>query len=122
MQLLPLLLLLLFTFLSGSDTPVYQLRQTRTYAQPQETGILKVPYFVQDAADFAKQYPEGSNGRRRLEIKVEREHKHDLEQRCYSEKLYQKKMYHWDPKRAQGLNLQACKDLHHYYSKNRNAF
>jgi hypothetical protein len=62
-QLAPLLLLLLFTFLSGRSAPPYSLHRTREYRQEQATAAYEVPFFVKDAQQLQKQYPTGSRER-----------------------------------------------------------
>ncbi len=62
-QLLPLLLLLLFTFLSGRSQPTYSLQRTRDYASQLSTATYEVPFWVRDTAALAKDYPPGSRAR-----------------------------------------------------------
>lgn len=62
-QLLPLLLLLVFTFLSGRSQPTYSLQRTRDYASQLSTATYEVPFWVRDTAALAKDYPPGSHAR-----------------------------------------------------------
>lgn len=62
-QLLPLLLLLVFTFLSGRSQPPYSLHRTRQYASQLATSTYEVPFWAKDAAALAKDYPPGSRAR-----------------------------------------------------------
>ena len=62
-QLAPLLLLLLFTFMSGRSAPAYSLQRTREYRTQLATATYEVPFWVRDAAAVAKDYPLGSRER-----------------------------------------------------------
>lgn len=62
-QLAPLLLLLLFTFLQSRSQPPYSLNRTREYSQQFQTSTYSVPFWVRDAQQLHRDYPPGSRER-----------------------------------------------------------
>ena len=62
-QLAPLLLLLLFTFLQSRGQPPYSLHRTREYSQQFQTGTYGVAFWVRDAQQLHRDYPPGSRER-----------------------------------------------------------
>ncbi|KAL4430644.1 hypothetical protein ABPG75_005900 [Micractinium tetrahymenae] len=111
-QLLPLLLLLVFTFLSGRSQPPYSLQRTREYASQMSTATYEVPFWVKDTAALAKNYPAGSRERVRLEQQIESEYRGALQQQCYNERMLQQR-YHYYGRReeAKRMELKSCDEL-----------
>lgn len=62
-QLAPLLLLLLFTFMQSRSQPPYSLNRTREYNQQFQTGTYGVAFWVRDAQQLHRDYPPGSRER-----------------------------------------------------------
>ncbi|KAK9830407.1 hypothetical protein WJX72_011593 [[Myrmecia] bisecta] len=112
MHLLPVLLLLLFTFFSSPSDPVFSLDPTGDYRDAQTTRQFKVPYYVKNNAEFEKQHPHNSRERHRVEQEVEFLYKDRLEKRCYAERLNQQKLYRWGQKdRAKAMELNNCDEI-----------
>ncbi|PSC74428.1 T-complex 1 subunit beta [Micractinium conductrix] len=111
-QLAPLLLLLLFTFMSGRSAPAYSLQRTREYRTQLATATYEVPFWVRDAAAVAKDYPLGSRERVRLEQQVESDYRGALQQQCYNERMLQQR-YHYYGRReeARRMELKSCGEL-----------
>lgn len=63
LQLAPLLLLILITFVSRSSPPAYSLQKSRDYAVPMHSDRYNVPYFVASARSFETEYPVNSQQR-----------------------------------------------------------
>ena len=86
-QLLPLLLLFLFTFFNtGPPEAAYSLMQSSKYVHARATHYLEVPYYVKDPTLFERSYPPESPKRRFLEQSIATEYKTALEEMCYKEK------------------------------------
>lgn len=89
MQLLPVLVLVLLSMMSGLfiSEPVFSLTPSSKYPVPRETNNLKVPYYVKD--NFQTEY-QGSL--RRLEMAIEEEYVMNLRHSCQREKNYKDSM------------------------------
>jgi len=68
-QLLPILLLLLFTLFGGKSEAAFSLYRDGGYTQEQSTEKYSVPYWTK--GDFNRDYPARSNTLRRLEEDIE---------------------------------------------------
>jgi hypothetical protein len=71
-QLLPILLILGFTFFSGSQSPPYSLSQEASYRVEVTTSRLATPFYVRSMAELERAYPTNSAARYRLERQVSR--------------------------------------------------
>lgn len=111
-QLAPLLLLLLFTFLQSRSQPPYSLNRTREYSQQFQTSTYSVPFWVRDAQQLHRDYPPGSRERVRLEHQIESEYRGALQQQCYNERMLQQR-YHYYGRReeARRMELKSCDEL-----------
>eukprot|EP01026_Neomeris_dumetosa_P045806 TRINITY_DN3884_c0_g1_i16.p3 TRINITY_DN3884_c0_g1~~TRINITY_DN3884_c0_g1_i16.p3 ORF type:complete len:343 (+),score=33.67 TRINITY_DN3884_c0_g1_i16:2205-3233(+) len=88
LQILPILLLLVFTFLGDfRQEAVYSLRQSRNYSEKLSTEKRSIPFYVRNTDNFNKEYPVNSNSRRTVERQVEMYYKDNLENRCYQEQV-----------------------------------
>ncbi|GBP63666.1 DnaJ homolog subfamily B member 12 [Eumeta japonica] len=120
MQLLPVLVLVLLSMMSGffiSD-PVYSLAPSSKYPVPRETINLKVPYYVKE--NFHTDY-QGSL--RRLEMAVEEEYIVNLRHACQRERNYKDSMM-WKARNfgdnrqyqeAQRLKTPSCDKLQSFH-------
>jgi len=70
LNILPLVVLLLVTFMTNSPQPPAQLSPSRDYALPLATQHKGVPFYVRDEAAFNERFPASSIDRRRLEGQV----------------------------------------------------
>ncbi|XP_041968176.1 dnaJ homolog subfamily B member 14 [Aricia agestis] len=120
LQLLPVLVLVLLSMMSGFfiSEPVYSLQPTPKYPVPRETISLKVPYYVKE--NFHTDY-QGSL--RRLEMAIEEEYIASLRMACQRERNYRDSMA-WkarnfgDQKQhaeAQKLRMPSCEKLHNFH-------
>ncbi|XP_068625977.1 dnaJ homolog subfamily B member 14 [Battus philenor] len=116
-QLLPVLVLVLLSMMSGFfiSEPVFSLTPSSKYPVPRETVNLKVPYYVKE--NFHTDY-QGSL--RRLEMAIEEEYIVGLRHACQRERNYRDSMA-WkarnfgDTKQyaeAQRLRTPSCEKLH----------
>ncbi|KAG9288548.1 hypothetical protein G9A89_006044 [Geosiphon pyriformis] len=93
-QLLPLILLFLFSLSSNlfsttqDSTPAFSLEQIPPYTQARFTHSLQIPYFV-NPKDFMS-FEQNPRILRRYEDAVENKYVRQLQQRCNSEKILQK--------------------------------
>ncbi|EIE27752.1 DnaJ-domain-containing protein [Coccomyxa subellipsoidea C-169] len=109
---LPVVLLLLFTFLQMPGQPEYNLDKVAEYRSQVETARLGVPFFVKDAAAFQRSHPKGGRERARVENEVEALFKERLEQQCYAERVNQQRLYRWGQvERAKAFPLPHCEEL-----------
>jgi len=69
-RLLPLVLLLAFSFFSSAPAPVYSLYRDYTYRDKVVTVMHQIPFFVKSQTQFEKSYPDGTLGRRQVEDQV----------------------------------------------------
>ncbi|KAL6748921.1 DnaJ-like protein, partial [Haematococcus lacustris] len=98
-NMLPILLLVLFSFLSSTGRPAYSSIQDRkNYPEHMLTSRLEVPYFVKSSAEFERSHPYGSSARVRIERQVESEHYEKLQGRCQSERLRKHQLGMWGSK------------------------
>jgi len=86
LQLLPLLFVLLFAFLSGPSDPIFQFHRSRQYPVEMKTQALQIPYFVKSSFDakdlsFTKE----------VEDNVEETWTSHMKTQCYHEQLQQKR-------------------------------
>ncbi|GAB4818131.1 hypothetical protein N2152v2_005177 [Parachlorella kessleri] len=112
MQFAPLILLLLFSFLSRPSQPVYSLSKSRDFPHHFATATYEVPYYVADAQAFHKNYPPGSRERVRLEHGVEQEYREMLQHHCRAERMQQQRyQYYGYTAKAQAMELRHCQEL-----------
>ncbi|CAH0730741.1 unnamed protein product, partial [Brenthis ino] len=118
-QLLPVLVLVLLSMMSGFfiSEPIYSLSPTPKYPVPRETVNLKVPYYVKE--NFHTDY-QGSL--RRLEMAIEEEFIVGLRHACQRERNYRDSVawkarnfgesrHHAD---AQRLRMPSCEKLQQF--------
>ncbi|KAL6770549.1 hypothetical protein ACKKBF_B31715 [Auxenochlorella protothecoides x Auxenochlorella symbiontica] len=112
LQLAPLLLLLLVTFMSRPSAPVFSLHKTADYPVMLSTVRHEVPYYVPNLKAFEKEYPARSQPRARVEHHVESDYKEGLQQACYNERMMQQRYrYYGQKKKAEEMKLQSCAEL-----------
>lgn len=108
----PIVLFLLFTFLSSHSDPVFTLDRTGSFVYELQTSKLNVPFFVKSVPDLDKSYPSTSVYRLRLEREVEGAYQERLSQRCYKEQVEQRRLYQWGYlTQAKGMALPSCKEF-----------
>ncbi|KAG6463192.1 dnaJ homolog subfamily B member 12 [Manduca sexta] len=118
-QLLPVLVLVLLSMMSGFfiNEPVYSLTPSPKYPVPRETVNLKVPYYVKE--NFHTDY-QGSL--RRLEMTIEEEYILGLRHACQRERNYRDSMA-WKARNfgdsrqyaeAQKLRTPSCEKLQQF--------
>ncbi|KAL5996135.1 hypothetical protein ACLOJK_026208 [Asimina triloba] len=83
LQIIPVLIILLISFLSYSD-PEYTLQKTHAYQIPKVTDEYRVEYFVK-SSDFDEKFPQGSPSRKNLEYNVLKDYKGLLGRYCRME-------------------------------------
>mmetsp|Transcript_15417 Transcript_15417/g.33330 ORF Transcript_15417/g.33330 Transcript_15417/m.33330 type:complete len:165 (-) Transcript_15417:235-729(-) len=112
MQLLPLIMLFLFTFWRTDPEPIYSLRRTHDFAVERKTGRMDVPFYVKDSDTFDSQFGLKSEKRVRLEQSVEYEYRDQLSTNCQYERAQQKRLYRWGEKeKARKMKLPHCDEL-----------
>ncbi|KAJ9511236.1 hypothetical protein QJQ45_017174 [Haematococcus lacustris] len=112
-NMLPILLLVLFSFLSSTGRPAYSSIQDRkNYPEHMLTSRLEVPYFVKSSAEFERSHPYGSSARVRIERQVESEHYEKLQGRCQSERLRKHQLGMWGSKEeARKFAMPSCEEV-----------
>jgi len=89
LQFMPLLVLIGLSLISNLMTPdpTYSLHRypNRGYSTKIFTEKDRIPYYVK--SDYATEYPQGSNDRRKVESQVRNEHIENLRINCYQETL-----------------------------------
>lgn len=110
-QLLPLILLLLFTFLSSPSEPVFQLFNSREYSVRMDTKTLQIPYFVKPS--FNK---DDSQHVKEVESQVEETWVRLMRSECYNEQIQKKRAIYsaWTQKqkeRAEATPTSSCDAL-----------
>ncbi|XP_065652468.1 dnaJ homolog subfamily B member 12 isoform X2 [Hydra vulgaris] len=117
-QLLPILLIVLFSLLSPYliPEPIYSFQQTSQYRYPFKTIRHKIPFYVKDPkfkVDMSdKSFDE-------LSYKIESDYIDTLRVRCHKERQYQAELYYqaqiWGnndiKRRAQSYQLDSCNRL-----------
>jgi len=113
MQVLPVLLLVLLSWFSGSGTPVFSVAPNQQFSVRMQTKRLSLPFFVPNEYDFERQYPIRSSQRAKLERQVESEYYDSLQQRCQNEQIQRQRMYYSFRQRetAKSMKLHACEEL-----------
>lgn len=88
MQFVPILLVMLFTLFASDGTGGYSYSLDRSSAFPVglSTEQRDVPFFVPSVDKFDRQYPPGTNLRKRQERAVEEDYHEVLSMRCQAEK------------------------------------
>lgn len=112
LQFLPVIILFVFTFFTGSQEPVFSLTRDYKYTAMHTTTRLKTPFYVKSAADFEKNYAAGSRSRVRLEKQVESEYYERVQSRCHQEKLTQQRLWTWGHRdKAREMAMPSCSEL-----------
>lgn len=123
-QLLPLLLMLLFSVSSffSADENLYSFHQTREFNKELKTAAHNVPFFV-NMKTYQKKYSHPSK-RQVLEANVESEYYRNLQYQCSREKehqrtaLYQASSWITGSKealdRARSMKLPKCEEMHQW--------
>ena len=70
MHILPLLVLFMYTFLSGPSEPLYRMSRDNHFKEAMTTKRFAVPFFVKSSAQFEKDFPVGEYYRAQLELQV----------------------------------------------------
>eukprot|EP00128_Syssomonas_multiformis_P017717 Colp12_sorted_trinity150504_noHs@29728 len=119
MQLLPILLLLAFTFFgnSGQEEPIYSLRRAHPYSVERHTSNYHIPYYVQDS--FMRQYGRDRSKLRVIESNVEQTYITQMQSKCqYERSQQQRRVQHarWhgtatEVEEASKMELPSCKAL-----------
>ncbi|KAK9798950.1 hypothetical protein WJX73_007854 [Symbiochloris irregularis] len=113
---LPLIAILLTSFLFNSADPVWALDRNGGYVYELSTGKLNVPFFVKSVTEYDRQYPAASLNRIRLEREVEGAFHERLQRRCYLEQMEKQRMSRWGgTTRAQALKMPACQEYNEIF-------
>jgi len=88
-QLLPLILLLLFSFLSSPSEPLFQLRKVSYYSVPRVTPITNISFFVKQ--DFKSTFENDLPSLRQVEKTVEETWAQEKWQECDTDTMYKKR-------------------------------
>eukprot|EP00252_Welwitschia_mirabilis_P017961 TRINITY_DN40092_c0_g1_i1.p1 TRINITY_DN40092_c0_g1~~TRINITY_DN40092_c0_g1_i1.p1 ORF type:complete len:360 (+),score=31.94 TRINITY_DN40092_c0_g1_i1:249-1328(+) len=83
-QIMPILILLIFTYLPQPEPPPYSLQKTHPYQFRKVTKNFSVSYYVR-SADFDQEYQPGSFQRDELERQVVRDYTNILSRYCHME-------------------------------------
>ncbi|EFJ42886.1 hypothetical protein VOLCADRAFT_107086 [Volvox carteri f. nagariensis] len=111
-QLLPIVLILFFTYFQSSQSPPFSLAQDATYRVQVLTKRLSIPFYVKTIADLEKSYPLSSEARLRLERQVENAYYERLEARCQQERLMRHRAWTWgNREQARLMKLEACEEI-----------
>lgn len=121
-QLIPIVLLLLFTFFSTQSSPDVSLDRQGDYKFPVTTGRYQVPYWVKSTAAHDSSYPDHSSARRRLEDTIEGQYKDRLGQLCQREKVAQMQAARWNRRKAQNMKTPHCDEFVERYGPNYNTY
>eukprot|EP01024_Parvocaulis_polyphysoides_P075992 TRINITY_DN9844_c0_g1_i6.p2 TRINITY_DN9844_c0_g1~~TRINITY_DN9844_c0_g1_i6.p2 ORF type:complete len:197 (-),score=21.03 TRINITY_DN9844_c0_g1_i6:369-959(-) len=115
-QFLPILLFLVFTFMSDfRQEPVYSLRQNRVFNEQLKTTNRQIPFFVKNIQTFETNYPPKTNSRRQIERQVEISFKEMLENKCYQEQVREmQNMYAYG--RKTNMPKPSCDELRSLFS------
>mmetsp|Transcript_27771 Transcript_27771/g.38377 ORF Transcript_27771/g.38377 Transcript_27771/m.38377 type:complete len:369 (-) Transcript_27771:497-1603(-) len=112
MQLLPLLMLFIFTFWPNQQEAVYSLKRAEPFTTERRTKNMEVKFYVRDARKFDEQYAPGTERRLRLDQQAEYEYRDFLENNCSYERLQQKRLYRFgDKQKAREMHLPHCDEL-----------
>ncbi|KXZ45407.1 hypothetical protein GPECTOR_55g313 [Gonium pectorale] len=112
LQLMPVLLILVFTFFQSSQSPPYSLVQESSYKVELLTTRLSIPFYVKSVAELERSYPTGSSARHRLERQVESAYYERLEARCQQERLMRHRAWSWgNREQARAMKLEACDEI-----------
>eukprot|EP00775_Hariotina_reticulata_P013190 gene13190-13321_t len=111
-ELLPVLVLIGITLLSGSSEPSYSLQQDTKYQVPLVTQRLEVVYYVKNLQEFQSNFPVNSHKRIHLERQVESDMYERMYQRCQNERMAQHRAFTWgNREHAQKMQLASCNEL-----------
>lgn len=122
LQLIPILLLLLFTFFQSQSSPDASLAQQGEYRHPFSTVRHGVPYWVKNSGGHISKYPDGSSARSRLEDSIDLQYKEQLEQFCQREKVAQMQTARWSRKRAAAMKLPHCDEIYERFGYRYNGY
>lgn len=112
LHVIPVVILLLFTFLSSPSEPAFSLDRTSGFADEMRTRTSSVPFFVKNQEEFEQKHPIGKRDRYRVESEVERTHVERLQQMCYRERLHQQQLFRWGQRdKARSMELPSCAEL-----------
>ncbi|GLC37065.1 hypothetical protein PLESTB_001395500 [Pleodorina starrii] len=112
LQLMPILLILVFTFFQSSQSPPFSLAPDATYRVQVLTQRLAIPFYVKTNAELEKSYPFNSDARLRLERQVESAYYERLEARCQQERLMRHRAWTWgNREQARLMKLEACDEI-----------
>ncbi|KAG2431426.1 hypothetical protein HXX76_009441 [Chlamydomonas incerta] len=112
LQLMPILLILVFTFFQSSQSPPYSLVQESAYKVELLTQRLSIPFYVKSVPELERAYPAGSSARYRLERQVESAYYERLEARCQQERLMRHRAWSWgNREQARAMKLEACEEI-----------
>lgn len=110
-QIMPVLLLIVFSWLSSSSKPGFSLTQDRTnYPDAMTTARLDVPFYVNSAKAFEASYPRGSTSRIHMEGKIEQAYMERLQYKCNQEKMARHRGYTFGGSRGRAARdpMVAC--------------
>lgn len=122
LQLVPIVLLLLFTFFQSQSSPDASLAQQGDYKFPFTTGRHHVPYWVKSTGAHNANYPDGTAARARLDDSIEVQYKERLEEMCQREKVAQAQAARWNRKKAQAMKLDHCDEIYERFGYRYNTF
>eukprot|EP00803_Ostreobium_quekettii_P000820 evm.model.scf_544.9 EVM.evm.TU.scf_544.9 scf_544:64897-67460(+) len=123
MHVLPLLVLFMYTFLSGPSEPLYKMSREAPFTEQMNTRRFSVPFFVKSRSQFDKAYPPGGYYRVQLEIQIEASLRDWLESRCREEKIRRRRVRNWQGEQAaQQMELTHCNQLKEQFWSKQEAY
>ncbi|GFR42871.1 hypothetical protein Agub_g3862 [Astrephomene gubernaculifera] len=112
LQLMPIVLIVVFTFFQSSQSPPYSLVQDSSYRVELRTVRLSIPFYVKSVGELERSYPLGGGARHRLERQVESAYYERLEAKCQQERLMRHRAWSWgNREQARAMKLESCDEM-----------
>lgn len=112
-QVLPILLVMLFTLFASDGTGgyPYSLQRTKSFPARLNTANREIPFYVPSVDRFDQQYPPGSSLRTRTERDVEMDYREVLTQHC----SYERRQELINKRYRRPTNMPNCNELEEKY-------
>lgn len=112
LHIIPVLILLFFTFLSSPSDPVFSLDRTSAFSDQMITRSNAVPFWVKSQYDFEQKHPNNTRSRNKVESEVEQHYVERLQQVCYRERMHQQQLFRWGQRdKARTMQMPSCDEL-----------
>lgn len=123
LHVIPVIILLLFTFLSSPSEPAFSLDRTSAFTDEMRTRTSSVPFFVKNQDEFEQKHPIGKRDRHRVESEIERTYVERLQQVCYRERLHQQQLFRWGQRdKARTMELPSCEELNNKFGYQQSSY